>query len=72
MNTFILLYALAGAPAAQLGTYNSLPACHDAIRTIFMANIYVEQRKNPVVLAAVDTAIQYQQEYICVPSGAKK
>jgi len=65
MNTFILLFVLAGQPSVQLGTYNSLPACRDAIKAIYMANIYVGERNNPTVIAAVETAMKYQQEYIC-------
>lgn len=72
MNTFILLYVLAGAPAAQLGTYDSLPACQAAIKTIFMANIAISARNQPAVISAVDTTIKYQQEYSCVSTRAKK
>ena len=72
MNTFILLFVLAGSPNAQLGTYNSLADCQDAIRQIFMANIYVGSRNNPAVIEAVNTSMKYQQEYVCVPTGKAK
>ena len=66
MQEFILIFALIGQPTAQLGTYSSFDACQDAIRQIYMMNIYKGARENPEVKKAIDITMQYQQEYQCL------
>ena len=65
MNTFILLYILVGHAPAQLGTYSSLDSCTNAIRQLYLANIYIAQQLSPEVQKAIDVTMKYQQEYIC-------
>ena len=54
MNTFILLYILAGHAPAQLGTYSSLDSCTNAIRQLYLANIYIAQQLSPEVQKAIE------------------
>ena len=66
MHEFILIFAMIGQPPAQLGTYASFDSCQDAIRQIFMMNIYKDARGNPEVIKAIDIQMKYQQEYQCI------
>jgi hypothetical protein len=66
MHEFVLIVALIGQLPTQLGTYTSYEACQDAIRQIFLLNIYKDARDNPKVQEAIDIQMQYQQEYQCI------
>lgn len=50
---FVLLFVALNQQLAQLGTYNTEQICKDAIRTIYTTR-------------AIDTQLQFQQEYVCV------
>lgn len=71
MKTFILLMILAGHQPQFLGEYQGQEACTQAIRQIYLANIYKGEWNNPQVQAMIDTTMQYQQEYQCVPKQGK-
>ena len=66
MQEFILIFALIGQAPAQLGTYSSFEACQEAIRQIYLMNIYKDARENPEVKKAIDITMKYQQEYQCM------
>ena len=63
---FILIFALIGQAPAQLGTFTSYAACQNAIRQIFLMNIYKDAQDNPEVKKAIDIQMKYQQEYQCI------
>ncbi len=66
MNEFILIFAMLGQPPAQLGTFSSYESCQEAIRQIFLMNIYKDVRESPEVNKAIDITMKYQQEYQCM------
>jgi hypothetical protein len=72
LTTFVLIFAMAGQPPAQLGTYQTEQACTQAIRNIFAMNIYKGAQDTPQVKAAVDTMMLFQQEYKCMPTQISK
>ncbi len=69
--TYILLFvALAQTPTA-LGYYDSANSCKNAIRAIYttrmiVPNLQYSQHQFDVINRAIDTQLQYQQEYVCV------
>jgi hypothetical protein len=67
MKEFILIAVLTGQAPTFLGNYESLAACTAAIRQVIAAKIYVGAVNSPAVQAMIDTTMQFQQEYQCIP-----
>ncbi len=68
---YILLFVALNQQPAELGSYNSVNSCKDAIRTIYATRMIVpalqySQQQLTVINRAIDTQLQYQQEYRCV------
>lgn len=68
---FILLYVALNQQPAQMGSYDSVNSCKDAIRTIYATHMIVpglqySQQQLNVINRTIDTRLQYQQEYVCV------
>jgi hypothetical protein len=63
---FILLYVALNATPTMLGSYDSVNSCKNAIRAIFLTQMYANMQHTDVAKKATDTWLQYQQEYICV------
>jgi hypothetical protein len=68
---FILLYVALNATPTMLGSYDSINSCKNAIRAIFVTqsfvpNLQYSQPQIDVINRAIDTQLQYQQEYVCV------
>lgn len=68
---FILLFVALHQPPAQLGTYDSINSCKNAIRTIYATRmmsptVKYSQTQLDVINQAIDTQLQFQQEYRCV------
>jgi len=68
---YVLLFVGAiGQTPANLGTYNSLPACQTAIRQIYLQQntprgIEITPELAKVISISVDTTMKYQREYVC-------
>ena len=70
MKYILLLVALNQQPA-ELGSYDSINSCKNAIRTIYATRLIVpslqySQQQLTVINHTIDTLLQYQQEYRCV------
>ncbi len=68
---FILLFVALNQQPTNLGTYDSVNSCKDAIRAIYATrmlapNLQYSQQQLTVINRAIDTQLQYQQEYVCV------
>lgn len=63
---YILIVALSGQVPAQLGTYEDLASCQNAIREVLSADILPSALSNPNVQASIDIAMQLQTQYRCV------
>ena len=68
---YILLFVALNQQPAELGSYNSVNSCKDAIRAIYatrmiVPNLQYSQQQLTVINRVVDTQLQYQQEYRCV------
>lgn len=63
---FTLIFLAVTGQQTYLGDYHNNAACQNAIREIYFAKMAPNARDNEVAKQAVDTAIQYQREYICV------
>ena len=68
---YILLFVALNQQPAELGSYNSANSCKDAIRAIYatrmiVPNLQYSQQQMNVINRAIDSQLQYQQEYICV------
>jgi len=67
---FNLLYmaTIAGASLMSfLGEYNDLPSCQYAIREIYANKLNVVGQRNPALDKAIQTQIDFQKEFLCVP-----
>lgn len=70
MKVILLFVALNQTPT-MLGSYDSHNSCKNAIRTIYATQMIVpslqySQQQLNVINRAIDTQLQYQQEYVCV------
>jgi hypothetical protein len=68
---FILLFVALNQQPTNLGTYDSVNSCKDAIRAIYatrmiVPNLQYSQQQLTVINRAIDTQLQYQQQYRCV------
>jgi hypothetical protein len=68
---YILLFVALNQQPAELGSYNSVNSCKDAIRAIYatrmiVPNLQYSQQQLTAINRVVDTQLQYQQEYRCV------
>lgn len=68
---FILLFVALNQQPTNLGTYDSVNSCNDAIRAIYatrmiVPNLQYSQQQLNVIDRAIDTQLQYQQEYVCI------
>jgi hypothetical protein len=68
---YILLFVALNQQPAELGSYNSANSCKNAIRAIYttrmiVPNMQYSQQQLTVINRAIDTELQYQQEYRCV------
>lgn len=55
---------------AQLGTYNSLDSCQNAIRTIYETKytprgVELSPQVKETIKSAVDNQLRFQRDYIC-------
>ena len=69
--SYILLFVALNQTPTNLGSYNSVNSCKDAIRVIYatraiVPNLQYSQQQLTVINRVVDTQLQYQQEYVCV------
>ena len=68
---FILLFVALNQQPTNLGSYDSINSCKDAIRAIYatrmiVPNLQYSQQQIDVINRVIDTQLQYQQEYVCV------
>ena len=68
---FILLFVALNQQPTNLGSYDSINSCKDAIRAIYatrmiVPNLQYSQQQIDVINRVIDTQLQYQQEYRCV------
>lgn len=63
---FILIALITNS---YLGEYDSLKACEAALRTQYTARLYPGSLDNPAVQGAIDTALKYQRDYVCLPTN---
>lgn len=64
---FTLIFLAVTGQQTYLGEYHNNAACQNAIREIFFAKMAPNARDNEAAIKAVDVAVQYQREYICIP-----
>jgi hypothetical protein len=67
----VLLFVALNQTPTMLGNYDSVNSCKNAIRTIYatrmiVPNLTYSQQQLDVINRAIDTQLQYQQEYVCV------
>jgi hypothetical protein len=67
---YTLLFVALNQTPAQLGTYNNLQSCDDAIRAIYQTKltprgIDITPQLQESIKFAVDNKIKYQREYTC-------
>lgn len=68
---YILLFVAFNQQPAHMGSYDSVNSCKDAIRAIYatraiVPNMQYSQQQLAVINRAIDTQLQFQQEYVCV------
>jgi hypothetical protein len=68
---FILLFVALNQSPTMLGSYDSVNSCKNAIRAIYatqmiVPNLTYSQPQLDVINRAIDTQLQFQQEYVCV------
>ena len=51
-----------------LGNYNDLPSCQAAIREIYVVKFNAPGQRNPALVKAIQTQIDFQKEFLCVPA----
>ena len=69
--SYILLFVALNQTPTNLGSYDSVNSCKDAIRAIYatraiVPNLQYSQQQLTVIIRVVDTQLQYQQEYVCI------
>ena len=69
--SYILLFVALNQTPTNLGSYDSVNSCKDAIRAIYatraiVPNLQYSQQQLTVINRVVDTQLQYQQEYVCI------
>lgn len=69
--SYILLFVALNQTPTNLGSYDSINSCKDAIRTIYATrtiapNLQYSQQQLAAVNRAIDVQLQYQQQYVCV------
>ena len=69
--SYILLFVALNQTLTNLGSYDSVNSCKDAIRAIYatraiVPNLQYSQQQLTVINRVVDTQLQYQQEYVCI------
>lgn len=52
--------------SSYLGEFNSLQACQNAIRSRLEMGLSELALQQPQVKQAIDTALKYQRNYVCV------
>jgi hypothetical protein len=63
---FILLYVALNTNPTMLGSYDSINSCKNAIRTIYLSQVFKNMQHSDVANQLTDTWLQHQQEYVCV------
>jgi len=67
----LLFVAVAGATPTALGTYATESACQSALRTVYEARLIPPGvAKTPQMNQVIDLKIQYQRQFLCVPTNA--
>ena len=69
--SYILLFVALNQTPTNLGSYDSINSCKDAIRAIYATraiapNLQYSQQQLAAVNRAIDVQLQYQQQYVCV------
>lgn len=69
--SYILLFVALNQTPANLGSYDSINSCKNAIRAIYTTRMIAptmqySQQQLTVINRAIDTELQYQQAYRCV------
>ena len=75
--SYILLFVALNQTPTSLGTYDSVNSCKHAIRAVYatrmiVPNLQYSQQQLDVMNRAIDTQLQYQQEYTCVAKKQQK
>jgi hypothetical protein len=66
----LLFVAVAGSTPTALGTYDSESSCKSALRTVYEARLIPPGVvKTPQMDQVVDIKIQYQRQFLCVPTN---
>lgn len=73
MIKYVLLYVALGQTPAQLGTYDNLGACQNAIRQIYWTQMVapgavLDKETRRRFNEAIDIEIKYNQKYQCQPT----
>jgi hypothetical protein len=68
MYALIFVAVTAGSTPALLGNYPTKTACESAVRAIYTARIVGPGVvKTPQLNQVIDTLVQYQRDYQCLP-----
>jgi hypothetical protein len=66
----LIFVAVTGSTPAALGTYATESACKSALRTVYEARLIPPGVvKTPQMVQVVDIKIQYQRQFLCVPTN---
>jgi hypothetical protein len=66
----LLFVAVAGSTPTALGTYADESACRSALRTVYEARLVPPGvAKTPQLAQIIDIKVQYQRQFLCVPTG---
>ena len=69
--SYILLFVALNQTPTNLGSYDSINSCKDAIRAIYATrmiapNLHYSQQQLTTINSVIDMQLQYQQQYVCV------
>lgn len=69
VNYILIFVATVNTQPTYLGTYNTEESCKSAIRSIYEQRISPPNLvvKTPQMDKAVDTAMKYQRDFVCIP-----
>ena len=66
-NLLYMIMVSQSSMMSFLGNYNDLPSCQAAIREIYVVKFNALGQRNPALDKAIQTQIDFQKEFLCVP-----